>query len=85
MASVIVYRLRAIANVIMTSQRRLEIDNARLEAAAKQQSNRIEVLQKGAQEVSAVSVDLFFSLFFLMSSTRCNTTSFYICRWSNLC
>ena len=60
MASVIVYRLRAIANVIMTSQRRLEIDNARLEAAAKQQSNRIEVLQKGAQDVSAVSVDLFF-------------------------
>ncbi|XP_054865214.1 titin homolog isoform X3 [Amphiprion ocellaris] len=29
---------------------RLEIDNARLEAAAKQQSNKIEALQKGAQE-----------------------------------
>ncbi|XP_042563202.1 ankyrin repeat domain-containing protein 26-like [Clupea harengus] len=35
------------------AMQRLEIDNARLEAAAKQQSNRIEVLQKGAQEVSA--------------------------------
>ncbi|XP_063052762.1 ankyrin repeat domain-containing protein 26 isoform X2 [Engraulis encrasicolus] len=33
---------------------RLEIDNARLEAAAKQQSNRIEALQKGAQEATAV-------------------------------
>ncbi|XP_059190741.1 ankyrin repeat domain-containing protein 26 isoform X2 [Centropristis striata] len=29
---------------------RLEIENARLEAAAKQQSNKIEALQKGAQE-----------------------------------
>lgn len=44
------------ANVIMTSHPRLEIDNARLEAAAKQQSTRLEVLQKGAQEATAVSV-----------------------------
>ncbi|XP_008282227.1 ankyrin repeat domain-containing protein 26 [Stegastes partitus] len=33
---------------------RLEIDNARLEAAAKQQSNKIEALQKGAQEAAMV-------------------------------
>ncbi|XP_036432147.1 ankyrin repeat domain-containing protein 26 isoform X2 [Colossoma macropomum] len=33
---------------------RLEIDNARLEAAAKQQTNRIEVLQKEAQEANVV-------------------------------
>ncbi|XP_051807841.1 LOW QUALITY PROTEIN: ankyrin repeat domain-containing protein 26 [Acanthochromis polyacanthus] len=33
---------------------RLEIDNARLEAAAKQQSNKIEALQKGAQEAVMV-------------------------------
>uniref|UniRef100_A0A3B4Z6P8 Ankyrin repeat domain 30B n=1 Tax=Stegastes partitus TaxID=144197 RepID=A0A3B4Z6P8_9TELE len=32
----------------------LEIDNARLEAAAKQQSNKIEALQKGAQEAAMV-------------------------------
>lgn len=40
----------------MTSHLRLEIDNARLEAAAKQQSTRLEVLQKGAQEAAAVSI-----------------------------
>ncbi|XP_036374400.1 uncharacterized protein si:ch211-272n13.3 [Megalops cyprinoides] len=34
---------------------RLEIENARLEAAAKQQTNKIEVLQKGAQEAAATS------------------------------
>ncbi|XP_062245647.1 ankyrin repeat domain-containing protein 26 [Platichthys flesus] len=34
---------------------RLEIDNARLEAAAKQQSNKIGVLQKGAQEAVLLS------------------------------
>ncbi|CAI5665410.1 unnamed protein product [Oreochromis niloticus] len=33
---------------------RLEIENARLEAAAKQQSNKIDALQKGAQEATAV-------------------------------
>ncbi|KAJ8395685.1 hypothetical protein AAFF_G00029220 [Aldrovandia affinis] len=33
----------------------LEIENARLEAAAKQQTNRIEVLQKGAQEAAMTS------------------------------
>ncbi|MEQ2253908.1 hypothetical protein ILYODFUR_037368, partial [Ilyodon furcidens] len=33
---------------------RLEIDNARLEAAAKQQSSKIEALQKGAQETAMV-------------------------------
>lgn len=33
---------------------RLEIENARLEAAAKQQANRIEALQKGAQESAMV-------------------------------
>ncbi|KAL6474419.1 hypothetical protein MHYP_G00179800 [Metynnis hypsauchen] len=33
---------------------RLEIENARLEAAAKQQTNRIEVLQKEAQEANVV-------------------------------
>ncbi|KAM3610015.1 uncharacterized protein V6R79_023883 [Siganus canaliculatus] len=33
---------------------RLEIENARLEAAAKQQSNRIDALQKGAQEAAMV-------------------------------
>ncbi|KAG7523389.1 ankyrin repeat domain-containing 26-like [Solea senegalensis] len=33
---------------------RLEIENARLEAAAKQQSNKIESLQKGAQEAAMV-------------------------------
>ncbi|XP_035280259.1 ankyrin repeat domain-containing protein 26 isoform X2 [Anguilla anguilla] len=33
---------------------RLEIENARLEAGAKQQTNRIEVLQKGAQEAALV-------------------------------
>ncbi|XP_051548643.1 ankyrin repeat domain-containing protein 26-like isoform X2 [Myxocyprinus asiaticus] len=33
---------------------RLEIENARLEATAKQQSNHIEVLQKGVQEGTAV-------------------------------
>ncbi|XP_041853401.1 ankyrin repeat domain-containing protein 26 isoform X3 [Melanotaenia boesemani] len=33
---------------------RLEIENARLEAAAKQQSNKIEALQKGAQEAAMV-------------------------------
>uniref|UniRef100_A0AAZ1Y196 Ankyrin repeat domain-containing protein 26-like n=1 Tax=Oreochromis aureus TaxID=47969 RepID=A0AAZ1Y196_OREAU len=33
---------------------RLEIENARLEAAAKQQSNKIDALQKGAQEAAAV-------------------------------
>ncbi|XP_026167947.1 ankyrin repeat domain-containing protein 26 isoform X7 [Mastacembelus armatus] len=34
---------------------RLEIENARLEAAAKQQSNRIDALQKGAQEAAMLS------------------------------
>ncbi|XP_044049238.1 ankyrin repeat domain-containing protein 26 isoform X13 [Siniperca chuatsi] len=34
---------------------RLEIDNARLEAAAKQQSNKIDALQKGAQEAAMLS------------------------------
>ncbi|XP_067357970.1 ankyrin repeat domain-containing protein 26 isoform X10 [Channa argus] len=34
---------------------RLEIENARLEAAAKQQSNKIEALQKGAQEAAMLS------------------------------
>ncbi|KAM9352318.1 ankyrin repeat domain-containing protein 26 [Symphorus nematophorus] len=34
---------------------RLEIENARLEAAAKQQSNKINVLQKGAQEAAMLS------------------------------
>uniref|UniRef100_A0A9J8AT29 CCDC144C-like coiled-coil domain-containing protein n=1 Tax=Cyprinus carpio carpio TaxID=630221 RepID=A0A9J8AT29_CYPCA len=34
---------------------RLEIENARLEAMAKQQTNRIEVLQKGVQEGAVVS------------------------------
>ena len=34
---------------------RLEIENARLEAAAKQQSNKIDALQKGAQEAATVS------------------------------
>ncbi|KAF1386995.1 hypothetical protein PFLUV_G00100650 [Perca fluviatilis] len=33
---------------------RLEIENARLEAAAKQQSNKIDALQKGAQEFAMV-------------------------------
>ncbi|XP_034391748.1 ankyrin repeat domain-containing protein 36C isoform X1 [Cyclopterus lumpus] len=33
----------------------LEIENARLEAAAKQQSNKIEALQKGAQESAMLS------------------------------
>ncbi|XP_041651045.1 ankyrin repeat domain-containing protein 26 isoform X7 [Cheilinus undulatus] len=34
---------------------RLEIENARLEAAAKQQSNKIDALQKGAQEAVRLS------------------------------
>ncbi|XP_076588911.1 ankyrin repeat domain-containing protein 26 isoform X2 [Chaetodon auriga] len=34
---------------------RLEIENARLEAAAKQQSNKIDALQKGAQEAAMLS------------------------------
>ncbi|XP_028287089.1 ankyrin repeat domain-containing protein 26 [Parambassis ranga] len=34
---------------------RLEIENARLEAAAKQQSNKIEALQKGAQDAAMLS------------------------------
>ncbi|XP_038126807.1 uncharacterized protein LOC119773752 [Cyprinodon tularosa] len=34
---------------------RLEIENARLEAAAKQQANKIEVLQKGAQEAAMLA------------------------------
>ncbi|XP_031138641.1 ankyrin repeat domain-containing protein 26 isoform X14 [Sander lucioperca] len=34
---------------------RLEIENARLEAAAKQQSNKIDALQKGAQEFAMLS------------------------------
>lgn len=34
---------------------RLEIENARLEAAAKQQCNKIEALQKGAKEAAMVS------------------------------
>ncbi|XP_050954879.1 ankyrin repeat domain-containing protein 26 isoform X2 [Labeo rohita] len=34
---------------------RLEIENARLEATAKQQTNRIEVLQKGVQEGAVLS------------------------------
>ncbi|XP_045900839.1 ankyrin repeat domain-containing protein 36A isoform X2 [Micropterus dolomieu] len=34
---------------------RLEIENARLEAAAKQQSNKIDALQKGAQEAAMQS------------------------------
>ncbi|XP_076122991.1 ankyrin repeat domain-containing protein 26 isoform X2 [Alosa pseudoharengus] len=40
------------------AMQRLEIDNARLEAAAKQQSNRLEVLQKGTQEAAAVRTRL---------------------------
>ncbi|KAI4825374.1 hypothetical protein KUCAC02_021057, partial [Chaenocephalus aceratus] len=36
------------------AMQRLEIENARLEAAAKQQANRIEALQKGAQESAMV-------------------------------
>lgn len=35
---------------------RLEIDNARLEASTKQQSNKIEALQKEVQESVLVSV-----------------------------
>lgn len=34
---------------------RLEIENARLEATAKHQSNKMETLQKGAQEAAMVS------------------------------
>lgn len=34
---------------------RLEIENARLEATTKQQSNKIDALQKGAQEAAMVS------------------------------
>ncbi|KAM9854819.1 ankyrin repeat domain-containing protein 26 [Aulostomus maculatus] len=34
---------------------RLEIENARLEAAAKQQSNKLDALQKGAQEATMLS------------------------------
>lgn len=33
----------------------MEIENARLEAAAKQQANKIDALQKGAQEAAMVS------------------------------
>lgn len=33
---------------------RLEIDNARLEAAAKQQANQINAMQKGTHEATAV-------------------------------
>ncbi|XP_077939067.1 ankyrin repeat domain-containing protein 26 isoform X24 [Gasterosteus aculeatus] len=36
------------------AMQQLEIENARLEAAAKQQSNKIETLQKGAQESAMV-------------------------------
>ncbi|XP_037308238.2 uncharacterized protein si:ch211-272n13.3 isoform X2 [Pungitius pungitius] len=36
------------------AMQQLEIENARLEAAAKQQSNKIETLQKGAQEFAMV-------------------------------
>ncbi|KAM3870152.1 LOW QUALITY PROTEIN: ankyrin repeat domain-containing protein 26 [Diretmus argenteus] len=36
------------------AMQRLEIENARLEAAAKQQSNKIDALQKGAQEAAMV-------------------------------
>ncbi|XP_034734638.1 ankyrin repeat domain-containing protein 26 isoform X7 [Etheostoma cragini] len=37
------------------AMQRLEIENARLEAAAKQQSNKIDALQKGAQESAMLS------------------------------
>ncbi|XP_077939057.1 ankyrin repeat domain-containing protein 26 isoform X15 [Gasterosteus aculeatus] len=37
------------------AMQQLEIENARLEAAAKQQSNKIETLQKGAQESAMLS------------------------------
>ncbi|XP_037308242.2 ankyrin repeat domain-containing protein 26 isoform X5 [Pungitius pungitius] len=37
------------------AMQQLEIENARLEAAAKQQSNKIETLQKGAQEFAMLS------------------------------
>ncbi|KAJ0069880.1 hypothetical protein NL108_016046, partial [Boleophthalmus pectinirostris] len=35
----------------------LEIENAKLEAAAKQQSNKIEALQKGAQEAALIEIE----------------------------
>lgn len=38
---------------------RLEIENARLEAAVKQQSGRVEVLQKSVHEGTAVSSDRY--------------------------
>lgn len=41
--------------LLMQCPIRLEIENARLEAAAKQQSNKLEALQKGAQEGAMVS------------------------------
>ncbi|XP_059182466.1 ankyrin repeat domain-containing protein 26-like [Centropristis striata] len=47
---------------------RLEIENARLEAAAKQQSNKIEALQKGAQESAMVRGNLENLLTNLQSS-----------------
>lgn len=46
--------------------RRLEIENARLEATAKQQNNRIEILQKEAQEATAVSTDYFITQIFII-------------------
>lgn len=43
---------------------RLEIENARLEATVKQQNNRIEILQKEAQEATAVSTGYFITDFY---------------------
>lgn len=42
--------------VLMLCDCRLEIENARLEAAAKQQTNKIEALQKGVQDSAMVSL-----------------------------
>lgn len=43
-------------NICVSLDARLEIENARLEATAKQQSNKIDALQKEAQESVVVSV-----------------------------
>lgn len=62
--------------------RRLEIENARLEAAAKQQSNKIDVLQKTAQEAAAVSTENCYlytrgrhhvPYLLVLPAKRCNT------------
>ncbi|KAK9516378.1 hypothetical protein VZT92_024313 [Zoarces viviparus] len=42
-------------NQLEQAVQQLEIENARLEAAAKQQSNKIDALQKGAQEFAMLS------------------------------